>query len=94
MVQDHHGYVWIATGQGLVRYDGFEFKTFTNRDSLADDAVQKLFLASNGYLWTGHSNGNLSYFDGELFHSIEIDITNSIVHDIAEDEVGNRNNFV
>jgi ligand-binding sensor domain-containing protein len=28
MVQDSSGFMWIGTGEGLLRYDGFRYKTF------------------------------------------------------------------
>lgn len=89
LVQDHQGYIWFGTGQGLVKYDGFNFENFTTADSLASDAVQKLYLAKDNSLWIGHNNGDLSHFDGLEFHRIPVEKTSSLVHDITEDSEGN-----
>lgn len=39
VAQDRQGYLWIGTAEGLVRYDGTEFKTYTTKDGLAEDFV-------------------------------------------------------
>nr|WP_321450335.1 two-component regulator propeller domain-containing protein [uncultured Carboxylicivirga sp.] len=84
--QGHKGYLWIATGEGLVRYDGFEFKTYTQEDSLADNFVNTLYINKQGQLWCGHKNGNLSYFSDGSFHAIAINETNQKINDIREDQ--------
>src|ERR1043166_9529905 len=30
VVQDHHGYLWLATSEGLARFDGLSFQPFTS----------------------------------------------------------------
>ncbi|GAF01666.1 two-component regulator propeller domain-containing protein [Saccharicrinis fermentans] len=50
LAQDHNGYLWIGTGEGLVRYDGIHFKTYTQRDSLSSDFIYSLFVDLDGIL--------------------------------------------
>ena len=33
------GYLWVGTGNGLSRYNGFIFENFTTNDSLADNFI-------------------------------------------------------
>ena len=55
LFQDHYGFVWIATENGLVRYDGARFVTFTNipsdDHSLAHDFVTSLVEDRDGHLY-------------------------------------------
>jgi ligand-binding sensor domain-containing protein len=57
MVQDRAGFLWIATGDGLVRYDGYRFRP-QERES-ADPAarnlgwIRALLAGSDGRLWIG-----------------------------------------
>ena len=64
--QDHRGFVWIATENGLARFDGRDFLTFRyigeKADALASDLVLSVFEDSRGTLWTGSSMG-LQMFD-------------------------------
>jgi signal transduction histidine kinase/ligand-binding sensor domain-containing protein/DNA-binding response OmpR family regulator len=64
--QDSLGFIWIATNDGLCRYDGTNFKVFkhdpNDENSLWNNAVQNLFLDQGGNLWIMTSLG-LNHFD-------------------------------
>ena len=63
---DYLGYIWIATDNGLVRYDGSEMKVYkyTPGDSLSmvESSVTTIYQASDSMLWVGTKNG-LSLFN-------------------------------
>lgn len=63
--QDKHGYIWICTDRGVVRYDGYRFIVFTKKDGLMDDVVFKTYQDPTGKLWFVTYNGLLSYWDGK-----------------------------
>ena len=66
--QDKWGYLWIGTREGLCRYDGREFITYTPADGLDDKMIQAFCEDSQGRLWIGTKKG-LSCFDGkQLIH--------------------------
>lgn len=69
IVQDKRGFLWVATGAGLNRYDGYEFKVFrhsnTNRQSIGNDAIKDLFIDNTDHLWIGTGTG-LSHYNKEL----------------------------
>ena len=61
LLQDRQGYLWLGTADGLVRYDGAHFVTFTKKDGLAEDFVVSLREEpANGRLWVGHYQGGIS----------------------------------
>ncbi|MBO2010566.1 hybrid sensor histidine kinase/response regulator [Hymenobacter negativus] len=61
LLQDRQGYLWLGTGEGLVRYDGTQFTTFTQKDGLTDDFVVSLREdPASGRLWVGHYQGGIS----------------------------------
>jgi signal transduction histidine kinase/streptogramin lyase len=66
MLQDSAGHLWIGTGNGISRYDGEHFTTFTTQDGLADNRVYCLLEDAAGSLWVG-TEGGISRFDGEYF---------------------------
>ena len=51
--QDKNGFIWFGTGEGLCRFDGFEFVSFANIDSLSNEVVSASFKDSFGNLWFG-----------------------------------------
>lgn len=61
ILQDHQGYVWIGTNDGLNRFDGVEFKVFRHRaddpHSLSNSWVTRIFEDSEQVLWVGTMNG-------------------------------------
>lgn len=89
LAQDNLGYLWIGTGEGLVRYDGIKFKTYTQQDSLASDFVYSLFVDKKGVLWVGHGNGTLSYYKNGFKKIIPKERAPSPIKDICQDKAGN-----
>jgi len=69
ILQDSHGYLWIGTGNGLSKYDGFAFENYTVQDSLADDFIT-CGISNGNDLWFGHMNGRISFYDGKKFHKV------------------------
>ena len=66
ILQDRRGFMWFGTEDGLDRYDGYTFRTFSkNPDdphSLCDDNVRTLCQDRAGRIWAGTANG-VSVFD-------------------------------
>lgn len=43
ILQDSKGYMWFSTPNGVCRFDGRIFQTFTIRDGLTENFVNNLF---------------------------------------------------
>jgi len=60
-LQDHEGYMWIATRDGLNRFDGYSVTQFRhdphNFNSLSDDLVTCLAESNDSLLWVGTRTG-------------------------------------
>ncbi|WP_457565454.1 ligand-binding sensor domain-containing protein, partial [Caldithrix abyssi] len=69
ITQDHQGFIWIATEDGLNRYDGFNFKIFKNipgnSSSLFYNGINCVYVSKDGLVWTGGQNGGLGRFDAQ-----------------------------
>ncbi len=57
IVQDSRGLIWIASFDGLNRYDGYDVKVYKTQDGLPGNTVFRLFSASDGSLWIGTHQG-------------------------------------
>ena len=59
--QDKYGFLWYATPNGLIRYDGYEFKTFTTQSkgkgAISSNNITYLFNDKDGILWIGTNVG-------------------------------------
>lgn len=60
--QDSLGFLWIATDNGLARYDGYQFKKII--DAKFSQYVKNVHLGKDGSLWILHDAG-LSVLSGE-----------------------------
>lgn len=98
-VQDHQGFLWIGTQEGLHRYDGYNLVTYQHHDtipgSLSDNTAEELYVDKNGTLWVGTWNG-LNRYDraSDSFRSYLPDPDNSTsisginIQEIVEDSLG------
>lgn len=94
VVQDRDGYMFFATENGLSRFDGKEWKTFTVKDGLPDNEILTIFCDRKGRVWMGQFNKTLCYFYKGIIHNSKNDSLlkrislNSIIVRIHEDENG------
>jgi len=67
VLQDHEGFIWLGTQDGLDKFDGYTFTVYrhNSRDtfSISDDYINCLFEDASGTLWIGTYNGGLNCYD-------------------------------
>ncbi len=67
ITQDHKGFMWFGTQDGLNRYDGYSFKVYKpqpfDSTSLRNNSITALLTDKNGQLWVGTSWGGLHLYD-------------------------------
>ncbi|MBE0570612.1 MAG: response regulator [Ignavibacteriaceae bacterium] len=67
ILQDKYGFLWVATDDGLNRFDGYDFRVFRNdpadENSISDNSVWTLIEDKKGRIWLGTKNGWLNRFD-------------------------------
>jgi len=91
IIQDHRGFMWFGTQNGLNRFDGYEVEVYRHNAedsaSLASSYVYALFEDTKQRLWVGTSGGGLNRYDpsGERFiaYRHDLDQPGSISHNIV-----------
>ncbi len=67
LAQDRAGFIWVATGDGLVRYDGYRFRPQERASQIAAARnlgwLRALLPARDGRLWIGTETDGLAVFD-------------------------------
>ena len=64
LIQDNNGFLWIGTGSGLVKFDGFDFHEVVFPDSAGGRFVSTAFKDINSRLWLGCNDGSVYYTSG------------------------------
>lgn len=88
ITQSKDGFLWIATYEGLARFDGLEFSTFntTNVNELLTSGVWEIFEDSQENVWLGTNNGGLTKISKGKFktYTIEDGLPSNTVSEITE----------
>src|SRR6185436_6850918 len=73
LAQTRDGYLWLATYEGLVRFNGEEFRVFdhTTSPEMLSIAIRMLALDGKDTLWLG-TNAGLMRYRGGKFETIAI----------------------
>lgn len=99
--QDHNGFMWFGTYDGLNRYDGYDFKifrnNFKNNQSLINNWINAISEDANGNLWIGTRQGACIYqpLSNKFFpvyyytNSKKVEKLTSVIRDIKSDHQGN-----
>ncbi len=65
--QDKDGFLWVATRDGLARYDGRSFTVFRHLDkdsnSIQSNVIMGLYMDPQGLLWIMYTNSEFECFD-------------------------------
>lgn len=67
VVQTPDGYVWIGSYAGLIRYDGTEFRNFSDEGFILTSTVRSLYVDKSGRLWIGSNDKGVFVRDNGTF---------------------------
>jgi len=97
IIQDRSGFIWLATDDGLNRFDGYNFKVYRHipkdSTSLSGNSVWRLFEDEEGIIWIGTKSGELNRYDPrtDKFTSWEIKsevVKENSITSIYKDKLG------
>ena len=99
IVQDHDGFIWIGTRNGLNRYDGYEVKMYNCHDETTgagNNNLSSLFEDRDRDLWIGTDRGIFIYNSkNDSFSQFTVATPNRVVIQdwIAQIKQDNENNI-
>ncbi|WP_080934247.1 ligand-binding sensor domain-containing diguanylate cyclase [Xanthomonas albilineans] len=84
---DDQGFLWVATQEGLNRFDGHQFHTYRHelnaneKQSLVSSSIDSLAFESRGKrLWLGSNDAGLEVIDLTTWHRHRLNTTDGLSH--------------
>jgi hypothetical protein len=88
--EDQNGFLWFSHSNGLTRYDGINFYTYTTKNGLSSNLVYSTLITKNNNFWILSNNG-LMLYDGVKFktYNSKCGLNESPIRDYLLDEEDN-----
>lgn len=69
IIQDEYGYLWIASNDGLIRFDGLKFEVFNvvNTPEMQSNRIEKILMDKDGALFWLTDKGHLIQYYKRVF---------------------------
>jgi signal transduction histidine kinase/ligand-binding sensor domain-containing protein len=93
VIQARDGYIWLATLDGLVRFDGVRFTIFNRNNSpgIRGNRFITLYGAADGAIWAGTDGASVTRFANGVFttYTTQDGLPNGEVNGLTGDATGN-----
>jgi diguanylate cyclase (GGDEF)-like protein len=66
LAADHHGFLWVATGNGVYRFLGYGFERYGPEQGIGELNVRAVLVAPDDTVWAA-TQANLYHWDGRRF---------------------------
>jgi signal transduction histidine kinase/ligand-binding sensor domain-containing protein len=91
IAQDHWGFMWFGTVDGLNRYDGYRFTVFlhdaNNPYSISSNLITCIFEDSHHRLWVGTGLNGLNLFQQSSERFIRFNTTSAPPYQLSDDKI-------
>ncbi|MBS1584183.1 MAG: histidine kinase [Bacteroidetes bacterium] len=91
LIQDHNGYLWFATDNGVVKYNGYSFKVFNTNTGLPSNDVYQLYEDKRGRIWILSLTYQFGYIENDAYYPIRLTANDRVIH---VTQVGGNDSFV
>jgi len=79
--QDRKGFIWFATDNGVVRYDGNQMETFHTNNGLTDPVVFGIVEDAKGRIWFRTYTGKICYYSNKQIYAYQF---NNTLHQLCD----------
>ena len=76
--QSSDGFLWIGTGAGLSKFDGYNYQRVSYPDSVETRNPNVSYKDNKGNLWFGCNDGSVFYTSGQALRKLRLDNSSSI----------------
>ena len=91
LIEDREGNYWMGTWNGIVKYNGDRFVSYTIDDGLSNNNILTIYADSLNRIWMGTVAGGINIYDGNGFKQLNAigGLKNSTIWSIDQDKFGN-----
>lgn len=79
-IQDRLGYLWIGTQNGLLRYNGYNFKVFDRSQGLPCNDIWTMYEDRQGRIWLYTFAASLGYMYNDKYHAAYLPNAGNILY--------------
>src|SRR6266571_1292529 len=98
IVRDSHGFLWFCTGDGLSRFNGYEFTNYGVEHGLPHPWITDLIETRQGIYWVATNGGGVCRFNPSPFRNAEFGLRNEqpqirnlfTVYPVGDESMSNR----
>lgn len=76
--QSADGFLWVGTGKGISKFDGYEYEKIQFPDSVETRNVTASLKDKNGALWFGCNDGSVFHVTGNAISKVQFENTRRI----------------
>lgn len=88
-IQDNRGVMWIATAEGLARYDGRDMQVYTTKDGLSTNFNWRLHKDKSDRIWLGNHLSPFTYIKNDSVYRVGESYPKFNFANFEEDQEGN-----
>ena len=76
--EDNNGFLWIATDNGVSRFDGKYFYNYSVKNGLPSNDALQIIKENDGTIWVNCFNELPSYFDKSINQFVQLNASKEI----------------
>lgn len=79
VIRDRNGYLWFATNNGVVKYNGYKTRIFTTNDGLPSNDIWQLQEDSYGRVWLLSHSYQFGYIKDDQFRALNYKTADRVI---------------
>jgi two-component sensor histidine kinase len=79
VIQDKFGYLWFATDNGVVKYNGYSIRVFNTADGLPSNDVYQLYEDDSGRIWLHSASYQFGYIEKDKYRNISLQTRDKVM---------------